>query len=99
MRGLSGPGLDDPELPFRHIAVLLSEQWAGIVVGPGGKGGCVPFGFRYARHSDEPKAEISRVSSLLLSWSHLHGIYSPARHTASLPSRAKAEFAGRDLLA
>ena len=35
--------------------------------------------FRYARHFDEPKAEISRVSALLLSWSHLHGIYSPCR--------------------
>ncbi len=78
---------------------LLSEQWADFVVGQGGKAGCVPGGFRYARHSDEPKTEISRVSSLLLSWSHLHGIYSPARHTACLPSLAKAEFAGWDLLA
>ena len=58
----------------------------------------VPFGFRYARHFDEPKAEISRVSALLLSWSHLHGIYSPARHHVSLPSRAKPEFADQHLL-
>ena len=64
----------------------------------GGEGDMVPFGFRYARHFDEPKAEISRVSALLLSWSHLHGIYSPARHTACLPSLAKSEFAGRHLL-
>ena len=36
--------------------------------------------------------------ALLFSWSHLHGIYSPARHTACLPSPAKSEFAGRHLL-
>ena len=36
--------------------------------------------------------------ALLFSWSHLHGIYSPARHTACLPSLAKTEFAGRHLL-
>ena len=30
-----------------------------IITG-GGKAGCVPFGFRYARHSDEPKAENTR---------------------------------------
>ena len=58
----------------------------------------VPFGFRYARHFDEPKAEISRVSALLLSWSHLHGIYSPARHHVSLSSLAKPEFADQHLL-
>ena len=59
----------------------------------------VPSGFRYAEHSDEPKAENTRGEALLVPWSHLHGIDSPARHTACLPSRAKAEFAGRDLLA
>ncbi len=40
---------------------MLSEQWADFVVGQGWKAGCVPFGFRYAKHSDEPKAE-SRYS-------------------------------------
>ena len=66
--------------------------------GQRGESGCVPTGFRYARRSDEPKAENTRGEALLFSWSHLHGIYSPARHTACLPSLAKSEFAGRHLL-
>ena len=36
--------------------------------------------------------------ALLFSWSHLHGIYSPAWHTACLPSLAKPEFADQHLL-
>ena len=30
----------------------------------------VPSGFRYAKHSDEPKAENTRGEALLFSWSH-----------------------------
>ncbi len=74
---------------------LLSEQWADFVVGQGGKAGCVPGGFKYARHSDEPKTEISRVSSLLLSWSHLHGIYSPCRDISpSLTGKTRIRWPG-----
>jgi len=32
----------------------LSEQGGEGVWGQGGKAGCVPFGFRYAKHFDEP---------------------------------------------
>ncbi len=52
----------------------------------------VPSGFRYAKHSDEPKAEISRVSALLLSWSHLHGIDSPGRDSSPLPGKTRIRW-------
>ena len=70
----------------------------GLSWGQRGESGCVPTGFRYARRSDEPKAENTRGEALLFSWSHLHGIYSPAWHTACLPSLAKPEFADQHLL-
>jgi hypothetical protein len=54
----------------------------------------VPSGFRYAEHSDEPKAENTRGEALLFSWSHLHGIDSPCRDSSPLPGKTRIRWLG-----
>ena len=52
----------------------------------------VPSGFRYAKRSDEPKAENTRGEALLFSWSHPMAYIHPAE--TALLCLAKPEFAG-----